>query len=169
LERITSKNSNQKENEGQEYDEGDLLLLSNDEDRKRVDLYELINSRLPNSKSKSLFIQLYNSLIINEDQMTINKEPICHNVLQNKNINQDTFSNNKFVGRIKELEYDKLVQLNVENSKKYNEQVNNPSITRVIETMEKIEKKQNISSKFKNKLSDIFKSNFNVSDNKSKK
>jgi hypothetical protein len=90
-------------------------------------------------------------------------------VLQNKNINQDTFSNNKFVGRIKELEYDKLVQLNVENSKKYNEQVNNPSITRVIETMEKIEKKQNISSKFKNKLSDIFKSNFNVSDNKSKK
>ena len=169
LERITSKNSNQKENENQDYDEGEFLLLSNEEERKRVDLYELINSKLPNSKSKTLFIQLYNSLLINEDHKNECKEEVNNHILQNKNINLDTFSNNRFVGRIKELEYDKLVQLNIENNKKLNEPLNNPSIIKAIETMEKIEKKKNISSKFKNKLSDIFRSNFNVMENKSKK
>ena len=57
------------------------------------------------------------------------------------------------------------------NNKKYFEYnvQQNPELTKVIETYEKIEKKKNISNRFKSKLSDIFKTNFNVHENKSKK
>lgn len=108
---------------------------------------------------------------MNEDNK-IEQNTNINSKIKNHMVNQeaDTLSNKKFCNKMKDIDYENLFRLNKDHHKKHlSLNQNNTTFNNVIETYEKIENKKNISVKFKNKLSDIFRANFNVIDKKSKK